>query len=355
MGRANKDESLSSEHSSSVSEFDLVKVLAELPVGERRVVYALKAIQSEYDALMDEFRREVADLEMEKLKRRESQYEKRSQIINGTVELAQEDLNDAVQTKQVSLVEEIDSDDGNVNSKKTVSFKTDITEKKGIPYFWREALSNHFDIGQHITNKDKDVLAYLTNITTEFVDNNPLLGFKLSFFFSENKYLKEKVLTKTCLWKQERKGDQEEIEKLVGSKITWTLPSLNPTVVCKEKKQRHKSGKGVRIVKIEEKIDSFFNFFNPIELSPDGEPIGENAKGLDDDDIQHLISTDETITLAIQQELIHRPVFFYTGACNDQQDQFLSSIPGSTSDSSDSESDSNPDIKANDDSNCKQQ
>lgn len=66
----------------------------------------------------------------------------------------------------------------------------------GIPDFWLTALRNEPHLEGLITDRDAEVLAYLTNIDEEPVEGEEE-SFKLAFHFAENPFFSNKTLTKT--------------------------------------------------------------------------------------------------------------------------------------------------------------
>jgi hypothetical protein len=95
----------------------------------------------------------------------------------------------------------------------------------------------------------------------------------LEFFFEQNDYFTNKVLTKNYEMKCEPDEDDPfsfegpEIIKCKGCKIDWKQ-NKNLTVRVVKKKQKHKGHGGTRTVTKTVPTDSFFNFFDP--------PIGES-------------------------------------------------------------------------------
>ena len=83
-------------------------------------------------------------------------------------------------------------------------------------------------------------------------------GFELTFTFEKNHYFKETELKKTFVMQK-----ANVIEKCVGSKIEW-LAGCDPTSQKKKKKQK-KGGK-TKTITTTVKCDSFFNFFDTIDM-----------------------------------------------------------------------------------------
>lgn len=75
-------------------------------------------------------------------------------------------------------------------------------DPKGIPEFWLRAMQNLPELHESITEKDEEVLKYLTDVRSEFLpeekteDGEILSGFRLTFIFAENEHFSNTTLTK---------------------------------------------------------------------------------------------------------------------------------------------------------------
>jgi nucleosome assembly protein 1-like 1 len=313
-------------------EFDLVEAMNEMSIDCRRKIYALKALNADYEKLMGDFRKEVAALELEQLALRQADFERRRKIVSGEEDVTQEEADLCKKENEVAAgnkVEELpddDEDDKKPRKGVKVQAPTDTQDdSKGIPKFWLTAMKHNEVLQDQITEKDEEILKYLTDVSSTFLNDNPMDGFVLHFHFAKNPFFSNTVLTKTCHWNQERKGEEEQIDKLEGTDIKWSSPEKNPCVTIKEKKQRHKSGKGVRVVKKEEKAESFFHFFSPIQLDEEGEPIG---KFEEEEDVEQLISMDEDMTLVMHSSVVSRAAYFYSGEPLDKAAAMLREVLG---------------------------
>ena len=104
-----------------------------------------------------------------------------------------------------------------------------------------------------ISEKDRPILGYLTNIELDLHSGEKGEGFDLIFTFSANSYFEETVIRKEIIMTQ--KGLPE---KTKSTKINWK-DACNPTLTKKKKKKKGKK------VTVEVKCDSFFNIFNDID------------------------------------------------------------------------------------------
>jgi nucleosome assembly protein 1-like 1 len=189
----------------------------------------------------------------------------------------------------------------------------------GIPSFWKTVLLRS-ELAEDIQERDFDSLNYLTNIRYETFDRSTESeqtvdtaeneqkekldrnqGITLFFENSENPYFTNSVLTKTFYYGMDE--DLEVVGKSEGCVVNWKSDENNLTVEIKEKKQRHKSGKGVRKVKRTVPCDSFYNFFNTIEEDEDDE----------EDATADLIEADIEMGLFIKDNIIPFAMDYYLG------------------------------------------
>ncbi|XP_058103714.1 nucleosome assembly protein 1;2-like [Magnolia sinica] len=148
--------------------------------------------------------------------------------------------------------------------------KDKATEEKGVPDFWLTAMKTNEVVGEEIFERDEGALKYLKDIKW-FRINDPK-GFKLEFFFDPNPYFKNTVLTKTYHMIDD---DEPILEKAIGTEIEWYLgKSLTQKVLKKKPKKGLKNAKPITKT---EQCDSFFNFFNPPQVSDDDYDIDEET------------------------------------------------------------------------------
>ncbi|GLD96021.1 hypothetical protein PINS_up004699 [Pythium insidiosum] len=84
---------------------------------------------------------------------------------------------------------------------------------RGIPGFWKQALSNHPFISEIISEHDEKVLESLEEMDVTFVDESG--GFKIALIFSENPYI-----GKATLWKQITYSEEGELN-VTASELKW--------------------------------------------------------------------------------------------------------------------------------------
>ncbi|KAF3450504.1 hypothetical protein FNV43_RR06588 [Rhamnella rubrinervis] len=125
---------------------------------------------------------------------------------------------------------------------------------RGMPDSWLDAMKNDDLISKKITLQDEGALKYLKEIKCCAIDNSE--GFELYFFFYPNPYFSNSVLTKT----------HYVMDKAIGTEIQW-FPGKSLTQ--KLPKRESKNAKPIP------DCYSFFNFFNPPQLSEDNGDMEE--------------------------------------------------------------------------------
>jgi nucleosome assembly protein 1-like 1 len=137
-------------------------------------------------------------------------YDKRAKVIDGTSEVAVEEIQEQLQ--QVSI-----KDPNAPNA------------EVGIPQFWLKCLQNTEQFGSLINEKDKEILKHLNDITVDFDETG---SFKLHFHFSPQKYFDHTILTREFILDSQKLA----ISKISSTKIEWKSEDLNPTIEKKKKK-----------------------------------------------------------------------------------------------------------------------
>ncbi|KAJ3110800.1 hypothetical protein HDU96_006262 [Phlyctochytrium bullatum] len=256
-------------------------------------------------ALIDSrFREEVLKLEKKFLEEHKPLYQKRAAIIGGAVEPTDDE------SKPKELPEGEESEIGPAGPP-----PADGSGVKGIPTFWLTALKNHPIIGQQITDRDEDCLKSLSNITFAYLDDNP--GFKLEFFFDDNEYFTNKVLTKTYFLTNSTDSSYGDIiyERAEGCEIDWK-EGKNLSVTIEIKKQRHKASNKTRTVKKTVPAPTFFSFFKP--PAPTEDEDEEVAA-----ETEEILEADYEIGELIKEKIIPHAVDWFTGRALEYEDGFM--------------------------------
>lgn len=203
-----------------------------LPAPVRKRVAGLKGIQKEHSKLEAQFQEEVLALEKKFFAKYVPLYEKRSQIINGSTEPSEEEIQAGEED------DEEDEEEEGETSKATEEKKDETAENtKGIPEFWLSAMKNS-SLAETITDRDEGALKHLTNIRMEYLDRP---GFRLIFDFAENEFFTNKALSKTYFYQEESGyGGDFIYDHAEGDSLDWKS-GKDLTVKTESKKQRNKS------------------------------------------------------------------------------------------------------------------
>lgn len=261
--------------------------IESLPPKIKKRVEILQKMQAEHDELVSKFLEEKAALEAKYQNMYEPLYSKRHDVVNG--------ITDVEDTKE---------------EKTAKDSKEENSGEKGVPKFWATAMTNNEILRVQITERDEDALKFLKDIKWSRLDEGK--GFKLDFFFNENPYFKNTVLTKTYYMVDE---NEPILERVTGTVIDW-FPGkkLTEKVMRKKLKKGAKSGKTVTRV---EQCASFFNFFKPPQIPDDDEDLDDDLA----DDLQDLLEQDYDIGSTIRDKIIPRAVSWYTGEAVETDDE----------------------------------
>ncbi|PSR96168.1 Nucleosome assembly protein like [Actinidia chinensis var. chinensis] len=262
-------------------------VLETLTPKVRKRVEVLRELQSQHDELEAKFFEERAALEAKYQKLYEPHYLKRSEIVNGVVEV--EDV-----TTDATMDQETDNE----------------TQEKGIPSFWVTAMKTNEVLAEEISERDEEALKYLKDIKWYRIDNPK--GFKLEFFFDTNPFFKNSVLTKTYHMIDD---DEPILEKAIGTEIEWYPGKCLTQKILKKKPK--KGSKNAKPITKTEDCESFFNFFNPPQVPEDDNDIDEDTA----EELQNQMEQDYDIGSTIRDKIIPHAVSWFTGEAN-QGDEF---------------------------------
>lgn len=299
---------------------NLVEVMNEMTVAERRRVYALQGLLKEYHAVRAQMRAEIAALTKESAAECEKIFDARRDIVTGARDITAEEVQ-RIGATPASSSEAPDAKPEKPAVKKGVKIVDPVDEKQnselvkaaaspsgGIPRFWLTAMSNSEALNGLITEKDRDALAHLTNIEKTFIDEDPEKGDCLVFYFSPNEYFTNATLTKEYHTEYDEDHGEMRISDVVGCTIDWKSPKKNLTVIVKQKKQRNKKSGQMRVVEREEPCESFFNFFSP--------PTKDDEDDEDDEDdnfFEQEMEMDVEAGTALLEAVVPRAIYYYTG------------------------------------------
>lgn len=291
--------------------FDLVSAMNGMDPVERVTVYGLRGINVEIRKLRKQMNAELAALNVELATKSKPLFTERLQIVSGLREPTAAEVAAGTDV-QASTVEEVPSDEDDKAKKpapkkkaaRVVSPGEESKKEVGITNFWLTAMRNNEVLESLITERDAEALAFLEDVTSDFIDGNPDKGFVLKFAFGANKFFSDSMLSKTYRMDGD---DSDVLDKSEGCAINWTSPQTNLTIEIKQKKQRSKTGKGIRVVQREEKSPSFFRFFSPVD------PDTEDAAADDEENFDIDPEFDYEAGVAFKDALIPRAVHYFTG------------------------------------------
>ncbi|KAK2765899.1 hypothetical protein FQN54_007414 [Arachnomyces sp. PD_36] len=269
--------------------------IESLPAPVRRRVAGLKGIQKEHSQLEAEFQEEVLQLEKKYFKKFTPLYEKRATIVNGNAEPT-----DA----EVEAGKADGEEDANANEAEEGSGQGDAAQPvaAGIPEFWLSAMKNQVSLAEMITDKDEAALKHLVDVRMEYLDRP---GFRLIFEFAENEFFTNKTLSKSYFYQEESGyGGDFIYDHAEGDKIDWKADK-DLTVRVDSKKQRNKSTKQTRIVKVTVPTESFFNFFSPPKAPTEEDEVAS--------DIEDRLELDYQLGEDVKEKLIPRAIDWFTG------------------------------------------
>lgn len=309
--------------------------IQSLPKPVKRRIKALKNIQVECAKVEGLFYEKVHALECEFAEKFKPLFDKRRNIVNGTVEPTDEECQWVSDDDDADDKEEKGESDGAELSselKEKVSIEdeekvetTDLPDDaKGIPEFWLTALKNVDTLADMIQEHDEPILKHLQDIrvvftgpdsmvdTTQYPQPTPM-GFVLEYHFSPNAFFTNNVLTKSYKMKCEPDEDDPfafegpEIVSASGCHIDWKKgKNVTQKVVKKKQKRKGSPGRGqTRFISKTVKNDSFFNFFSPPDVPDDEADLDEETEAL--------LAADFEIGHFFRERIVPKAVLYFTG------------------------------------------
>ncbi|CEJ94549.1 Putative Nucleosome assembly protein [[Torrubiella] hemipterigena] len=275
--------------------------IESLPPVVRRRVSGLRAIQKDHAKLESELQEEILQLEKKYFAKFTPLYEKRSSIVNGTVE----PTDDEVKAGEDEDFDQLQAQTMGDEDAKKSDFPENVA---GIPEFWLSAMKNHMSLAEIITDRDGAALKHLVDVRMEYLEEP---GFRLIFEFSTNEFFTNKTITKTYFYQNESGyGGDFIYDHAEGDKIEW-YPGKDLTVRVEAKKQRNKNTKQTRIVKKTVPTESFFNFFSPPKPPTDDDDDDENFDI--GSEIEDRLELDYQLGEDIKEKLIPHAIDWFTG------------------------------------------
>jgi len=293
------------------------------PVVKRRIK-ALKKLQKKCLDIESKFYEEVHALECKYASQYDPLYEKRKDIIGGTVEPTDSDCEWASEDEEEddAIAEELKK---KMNLGGDGDAKTPGSDEnaKGVPEFWLHIFRQVDTLSEMLQEHDEPIVRHLEDIKVKYSDPGKPMSFELEFLFSENDYFTNKSLSKEYMMRAEPDEadplsfEGPEIIKCTGCKIDWKK-GKDVTVKVIKKRQKHKSKGSVRTIEKKVKADSFFNFFDPPVV-----PTPEDGAEEMDEETEALLAADFEIGHFFRDRIIPRAVLYFTGeALEDEDDDY---------------------------------
>ncbi|TID29402.1 hypothetical protein CANINC_001976 [Pichia inconspicua] len=308
-------------------------------------VYALKSLQLQQYKIEAEFQAELLELERKFQKLYEPIFEARKNLVTGTIEPSQKEIE--IGKKAIAQENDEDEDGDDDKGKNENDSKEEKDEDtKGIPFFWLTAMQNLPPIADMISDRDVEVLKHLIDVKLEYMEKP---GFKLIFEFKENPFFSNKTLEKTYYYQKELGYTGEFVyDHAEGDDIQWTDNKHNVTLELELRKQRNKHTKQIRTIEKATPTFSFFNFFTPPQLPTETDEDDVEI----DEELEEALQNDYSIGELIKEKLLPRAVDWFTGHAlkyepefgEDGEDEFDDEEDeGGDEDSSDDEDDEDED------------
>ncbi|XP_066276280.1 nucleosome assembly protein 1-like 1-B isoform X2 [Branchiostoma lanceolatum] len=293
-----------------------------LPKVVKRRIKALKNLQVQCTKIEAKFYEEVHQLECKYAKQYQPLFERRRDIVTGTVEPTDSDCEwesdeEEEEEGEAKSEEEKLVDDLKEKAKLAEGDKEDAMDEnvEGIPEFWLTVFKNCELINDMVQEHDENILKHLTDVTVDFTEQP--MGFTLLFHFEANEYFSNTTLTKHYVVRSEP-DDQDpfafegpEIISCKGCHIDWKK-GKNVTVKVVKKKQKHKGRGTTRMVTKTIQNDSFFNFFNPPQVPEDGSEL--------DDDAETILAADFEIGHFFRERIVPKAVLYFTGEAMEDEE-----------------------------------
>jgi len=157
-------------------------------------------------------------------------------------------------------------------------------------------------------------LEYISDVQSEFLDENEQSSFKLIFEFAENPFFEEKILQKTFILREDE-GGEKVLSRTEGTKIQWA-PGKDVTKKTVTRKQKNKRTKQVRTITETVENESFFSFFGS-EVIPSDEQFDDMAES-EIEDLERVVESAFDAAVAIRDKIIPRALGWFRGIEHDE-------------------------------------
>jgi len=264
-------------------ESDLNEAIKKLDLPLRAKAVALNNILLQKKALDTELEKAIQELTQKYEKLGEPLAQRSNQIING---------------ESVPSDADLENLDSYVSAEEKSALKM---EAEPIKNYWATVLKNCDMIAQDITEKDSEILQYVTKVECKVLESG---DYSIFFYFADNEFFTNKMLSKTFFMKEAEQPNKSE-----GTEIEWN-EGKNVTKKTVKKKQKNKKSGQQRMVTKEVDDESFFNFFKSVSVEI------EDLEDLDDeeaDQMQQRMDIDFDISQVLMDEVIPYSLEYYLG------------------------------------------
>ncbi|KAA8493730.1 Nucleosome assembly protein 1,2 [Porphyridium purpureum] len=198
--------------------------------------------------------------------------------------------------------------------------RTQAVNSGKVEDFWLRTLLNCPTVADNITDKDEEVLKYLTCIrkkddALESSEQSPVAdgSFTLFFDFKENPFFKNTSLSKSYIMDNEQWSDT--LSGVKGTKIEWK-EGKNVTVKVVRKTIKGKGKNNSRTISKLEPCDSFFNFFQPPQTPAPGSLDPELEAQVSD-----LLEADFEVGDLIGSEIVPNAIRWFLGEAKEDSEE----------------------------------
>jgi hypothetical protein len=220
----------------------MIKVIASMPDKVQSRFKVLKVLSDKRSKLSDQFDKEIKEIEMKIAAKKKPLYELRAKIISGEhTDFAESNTIFAEKYAKLEtyhaekLAKKKEEAEGDKKTEDDEEIKAvdveNLKGKTGIPDFWYRSIKNNQMVFELVKEKDEPILQTLRHIESERVEAeegkaDSRKHLIVRFFFNKNEYFTEDVLTLKIVY---RPDSDDEVERIVGTPISWADESKDPT------------------------------------------------------------------------------------------------------------------------------
>ena len=220
----------------------MIKVIAGMPEKVQSRFKVLKVLSDKRSKLSDQFDAEIKEIEAKIAAKKKPLYELRAKIISGdhtdfaesTKTFAEKFVKlEAHHAEKITKKKAEAAEDGEKAEDEEIKAVDveNLKGKTGIPDFWYRSIKNNQMIFELVKEKDEPILQHIRHIESERVDAeegkpDSRKYLAVRFYFNKNEYFTEEVLTLKIVY---RPDSDDEVERIVGTPISWADETKDPT------------------------------------------------------------------------------------------------------------------------------